>query len=376
VESAVAVLRRRAVAIADAIVRRAPAGSVALVFAGGSLGRGRVWAARVGERLEVYSDIDLYVVVSEPTHADAVRRAAREAVAAAGSGEEPVLYLRGVDAGVYTETDLRAQPRRPGTVDLAAHHLPLFGDAARIAALLPHAGPIPAGEALYLLENRAWDAAAVPGADAAERRLARVLSLKADLDIACAHLILDGAPADAVADPARAIAAGAAADIDGSVRTAAARAAAARSDLTAFLALPPQDGDGDVLLRVCRAWLSLAPRVLQRPAADAGALVALRCARGRVLPNLREFVRSARGRGMSRAAALAAGAACSARSPLTTLRVHALVRGLERHRLIPASAWDGHRAHVERVTAAFGFQGGDLDARARAAHRVFSGGAV
>jgi hypothetical protein len=59
VESADAVLRRRAGTIAEAIVQRAPEGAVALVFAGGSVARGNPWWAVVGDRLEIYSDIDL-----------------------------------------------------------------------------------------------------------------------------------------------------------------------------------------------------------------------------------------------------------------------------------------------------------------------------
>lgn len=363
-EPALAVLRRRAGTIAEAIVARAPAGAVAHIFAGGSLARGGVWAATIDGILEIYSDIDLYVVVDAPALRGAVRAAAAAVLHAAG--EVPgVRFLRGVDAGVYTRADLRAQPLRPGTADLATRHIVLHGSAPLPGDLLPGAGgAMPAAEALYLLENRSWDTrdGAEPGTPAA--RLECVRALKTDLDVAAAYMIVAGCDPCAVADPAASLGAGELPGVPPDVRAAALRALAAREDPGAFLAGAPVGGGA--LATVCRAWLDLAPRVLDAPGAAPGDLLARRCNAGHRMDNAREFVRVAGCAGIGRVRALGGALRCSARSPRTTLRVHAIAQALA------GVEWDAHAAHAARVTAALGFGAGTLDERVRRAQRALA----
>ncbi|HEU4365763.1 MAG TPA: hypothetical protein VFT13_09910 [Candidatus Krumholzibacteria bacterium] len=364
-------LRSRAGAIAESIVRRAPAGAVTFIFVGGSVARGTVWAAGFDGSLEVYSDIDLYVVARSTADLPGVRAAAQAAVREPGTADPAVRYLRGVDAGVYTPADLRAQPARPGTADLAARHVVLFGDRGALPALLPPVPErIPPDEALRLLENRMWDAVASAGDDPGEGRLRRVLSLKLDLDIAAAHLIVAGATAADAAEPAAAIARGAPPGIDPGVAAAALRAARARDDLAPFLAGRPATEPESMAERVCAAWRELASRVLGMPDADAVTLVARRCNRGRRFANLREFIRVAGCVGVPTRRVLGAGPRCSERSARAALRVHPLARILAQGG--GAAARDGHPAYVDRVTKALGFRSGTLDERVGTAHRAIS----
>ena len=349
-DSPVVLLRRRAGAIAESIVRQAPAGSIALIFAGGSVARGAVWGASVADCLEIYSDIDLYVVVAAPEHTASVRAAARAVLRDLASSEPGVRYLRGADVGVYTREDLRAQPVRPGTADLAALHLPLYGDAGRIAGMVPEAGGrMDPAEALYLLENRAWDADEPDATDPAVHRLRRVLSLKLDMDIATAHGIALG-----LADPR--------------VEAAAARAIHARDNLASFFDNAAAADAEPPIVRACNAWRELAPRVLALPAADGAALVAARCAQGRWIENSRENAQAVRGAGRSRVQAIIGGVRCAQRSARATVRGHAIARALVR--VEPAGSMRSHLTHLEHVTAALGFRDGTLDDRARAARRA------
>jgi hypothetical protein len=365
VESAIAVLRRRAGTIAGAIVRRAPDGSVALVFAGGSLARGAVWAARVDGILEIYSDVDLYVVVEKHAEAAIVRAAVDAALRDDANDTPPgMLLLRGVDAGVYTPSDLRAQPVRPGTADLREHSLVLHGDATRLADLLPPVETMWPEEALHLLENRAWDVWPVEHGDPARERLARVMEFKVSLDIAAAYMILSGAQAQLIADTVAGLRAGIA-PMPEEVYAAASRAADAREHLE--VAFRDRREDVRALERLSRAWRDVAPTVMGMSGTDVVTLVARRCSEGRHFANAREFVRTAGCLGMTKVTAMRRAPGCSVRSPRSVLRMHALARVL-----LEGAALAAHESCADAVTGALGFNVGTLDERVRAAHRALS----
>ena len=123
------------------------------------------------------------------------QEAAVRAASAIPDARDGVVFLRGVDVGVYRVHDLLAQPARPGTLDLREHHRWLYGDRSILDALAPAANRrIAATEALYLLENRAWDVlgAAATGAGAFDAERSRVQAAKAILDVGAAHLIAEG----------------------------------------------------------------------------------------------------------------------------------------------------------------------------------------
>src|SRR5262245_64714680 len=98
---AIEIMRERAAAAVRDLMARVPAGSVRAVFAGGSVGRGEVWSASRDGTLEIFSDIDLYVVVADDADASLVRRAGSDAAAAVPAASDGVVFRRGVDVGVY-----------------------------------------------------------------------------------------------------------------------------------------------------------------------------------------------------------------------------------------------------------------------------------
>ncbi len=373
-DSPIELLRARAHALCADILSAVPAGSVRAVFLGGSAARGDVWAARVDGDWEIYSDLDVYLVVSGPGAMAPVRAqasAASERLPAAGVGAR---FLRGADVGVYTLEDLVAQPARPGTAGLARESFWLFGDRTLLDALAPlEARRIAPAEALYLLENRIAELSwlATP-ADPAQERFARVQALKARLDIAAAHLIAEGGYASSVQGRVDAIRA----------RTPAAMSARARADIEAAFAdygrLDGYVGAGGGSAEVARAvmlaadaWRALAARVLGA-GGDVVAQVNRRCGQGRRWGNYREFVRLRHASGVSRAQSAVRGLRFASFSPRVALRTHPLVAELRRAEPGSAPGLAALERYVERLTTVLGFADGSVARRTAAAHRAIS----
>jgi hypothetical protein len=314
VKPAIEIMQERAASATRELVARSPSGSVRAVFAGGSVGRGEVWSRLDGTTLTIYSDLDLYVVLAENADHDAVRRAAATVARAMPSEQDGVVFKRGVDVGVYPLDDLRAQPIRPGTVDLFERHFWLHGDPSimdRLRTAL--ARPMAATEALYLLENRAWDALEA-AADATP--FGTATAAKAVLDVLAAHLIGEGrfrptyaARRDQLSERAPiAIASG---DLE--------LIAAAERIRAGDYSRPLQPSAA--LDAVSRAWCTVAPAILGAdPASSPAQLVALRCRRGAITENYREFVRLRRRARLSLASAVVRGWRYASLSPRSTLR--------------------------------------------------------
>jgi hypothetical protein len=380
VKSAIEIMIRRADDLARELVARAPAGSIRAVFAGGSVGRDEVWARPEGATLVVHSDLDLYVVMTD----DADERAVRDAVAAVASALpealDGVVFLRGVDAGVYRTGDLLAQPARPGTVDLRERHRWLYGDRSILESLAPSAHrSIAASEALYLLENRAWDALdavahALGDARAIER--SRVQAAKVILDVGAAHLIAEARFVSTYAARMAALRSRAPSRL--TPRTLAAIEA---SEAVRLGGMPESAIEArDALVLLAEAWCTLAPAILsvaspavaERDGADAAALLSVRCARDAFYDNYREFLRLRRRARLSLVGAAAAGLRLATLSPRAALRTHALARGLVEAARVSAPALSFHADYVAALAARLGFDQGPIDARARAALRAVS----
>ena len=374
-DSPIELLRVRAQALCADILAGVPAGFVRAAFLGGSAARGEVWAVRVEENWEIYSDLDLYVIVCGPRALGPVRaqaKAASERLPAAGAGAR---FLRGADVGVYTLEDLAAQPARPGTVELARESFWLYGDRAVFDALAPgEARAIARDEALYLLENRiaelSWVAAP---ADAPRERLARVLALKTRLDVGAAHLIVDGSYTPAVRARAEAIRARPPVTMSARVRADLDEAFSDYDRLDAYV----RAGSGPAEVAraaalAADAWRTLAERVLGAPGGTAAALVNRRCAHGRRWHNYREFVRLRHASGASRGQSAVRGLRLASFSPRAALRTHALVAALRRADPASRPGLAAIERYVERVTGALGFAGGSIERRAAAAHRAIS----
>ena len=356
-------MQERAATATRELLARAPSGSVRAVFAGGSVGRGEVWSRVDGATLAVYSDVDLYVVLAENGDELAVRRAAAALDASSPREQDGVVFHRGVDVGVYRLDDLLAQPLRPGTADLADHHLWIHGDRSLLEPLRTALKrPMATTEALYLLENRAWDAL-----EAASNRTARATATAAKvvLDVLSAALIAEGRFRSTY--PAR--------------LAERAPSSLTPQDLDA-IAIAERVRSGDysqrvepirALTMVATSWLSLAPAILPAPAnARPEHLVGERCGRGAFASNYREFVRLRRRASLSLPIALVSGWRYATLAPRAALRTHALVRALTECAGVAHADVAFHDRYVVRLASRLGCRENTLDERARAALRMVS----
>ncbi len=353
------------------LVSRAPAGSIRAAFTGGSVGRDEVWSGMEGNSLAIYSDLDLFVVLADGADVEAVRRAASAVAAELPREKGGVVFHRGADVGIYRTSDLVAQPVRPGTVDLADRHHWLYGDAGVMDALraAPRGALAPA-EALYLLENRAWDALdAVADAASAPPR-ARATAAKVVLDVGAAHLIVEGRFRPTIAERMAALRESAPASLDARALQSIMTAEGVRRGQTRACLEPKA-----VLAIVAEAWCVLASRVLHpsaSPSLDAALLLAERCANGDGVANAREFVRLRRRARLPLATALATGWRFARLAPVAALRTHALACTLSESGKATADALRFHTTYVARLASRLGCSDGTLDQRARAALRAVS----
>jgi hypothetical protein len=372
VASANEIMRRRAEDTARALLALAPAGSIRAVFVGGSVARDEVTSTRTGDTLVIHSDIDMYVVLDVPAHEAAVRAAAARVVAALPCAQDGVLFSRGVEMGVYAWDDLLAQPVRPGTVDLGEHHVWLHGEHSLIEPIARAlARPMQPEEALYLLENRAWDMLSIDAAQEANPEnvsAQRALAAKVVMDVGAAHLIAEGRFTAKRADRLARLREHSPALMS----PRAGEAIEAAAGLQGGAAPSSLDDGGAIRARVAEAWLALAPQVLRRTSGprDAATLLAARCSRGAFASNYREAVRMRRRAGLTRLQALASGWHLAGLSPRAALRTYALARALNESGQVPADALDFHSDYVARLTRRLGFRDGSLDERARAAWRA------
>lgn len=383
-KSAIDIMHRRSEDLVRELVARAPAGSVRAVFAGGSVGRGEVWWGREGEGFAVYSDIDVYVVLSPDADEAAVRSAGARAAAGLPSAQDGVVFHRGADIGVYRIDDLLAQPVRPGTVDLREHHLWLYGDRSVLDGLGAGTRRVPRSEALYLLENRAWDAldaASTLADDGAHARVhARMQAAKVVMDVGAAHLIADGRFVPTYAGRMDAIRQQSPALLAPRVLSCIEAADALRNgSLASSVAVDTLDA----LALVCEAWVALAPSILSgakdagsqewsREGGDAAALLGARCARNAYVDNYREFVRLRGPMGRSRAGTVVAAWRFANLSPRSTLRTVALAHGLVGSGLATAESLRFHTRYADALAARLGCHQDTFDQRARAALRAVS----
>jgi len=368
--------RARAAAIARELVSRSPDGSVVCVFAGGSLSRGEVWAAEFDGLAEIYSDVDLYVLARRRDVAT-VRQVAGD-VARAAPAVTGARFMRSPDIGVYPAEELGTLPLRPGTVDLAAVHLLLYGDAAEIRVLRA-ASPrdIPADEALYLLENRLVElrASGHERSDA-EKRLESVLALKARLDVHSAHAIVARTFRPSLDERRTAFATSPPVTIDELERKSLAAAYGSALRLDEWL----READPDAEARSARralssAWRALAPLVMQLPpGTPAARLIEQRCRAGRLWSNFRSVIRLRHYAGMPFGVAAACAMSLARLSPRTALRVDALVRQLYDEGAFDATDYERHQRYTDRLAARFGFDTGTSETRARAMHELISQG--
>jgi hypothetical protein len=358
--------RETARSLAQFLARIAPDGSIASIFAGGSLGRGEVWAAQRDGDFEIYSDIDLYVVAQDAAAAQAIRRKLRDVSDLTAWGR-----FRPPDIGIYTRQDLAAQPLRPGTAELDTHHLMLYGDESIPRGLSNRsAAQIAPEEALYLLENRVLELTA-PWLSIAPPQYGLFSALKAHLDVYSAHAIVDGTFACTLTERAERFRKRAPATLEGEARARVAGVFDSAQDIGAWMRDRSVSSEcASAVHALADAWRTLAPHVLgmQGPVP---ALVARRCRAGAHLANARDVIRIRRATSRSLLRAALAAPVLSGRGPVQALRIDALAHVFTREAR-DARALVAHFRYVGRLTRMFGYTNGSLEERSRAMHAAVS----
>ncbi len=171
---------------------------VIAVILSGSAAEGRISAFDNNGAWEIFSDLDIYAVVEENIDLEKAKRDIKAAVNELISMEKDALFFAPPDIGIFSRKSLLAQPVRPGTVQLAAHHRILYGDSSVLGDRQKFEAPkIAPVESLYLLENRLLESRLLslelePTDSIPLARFAYYHGLKSCLDAACVPLILQG----------------------------------------------------------------------------------------------------------------------------------------------------------------------------------------
>lgn len=353
-------LYRYAQNLTERIVAAAGSGAIRAIFAGGSLASGRITWCRADSHVEVFSDVDLYVVVTRDHDRDRVAAIVRDAVEKAGSGEGDVVLLGGTDAGTYAIGELLALGARPGTVSLSETHAHLYGDETIYDGMRDAlGGEIAEAEGLYLIENRVAGLAglAAPGGDAAQR-MRRYAVAKLVLDVAAGHLIALGRYRSARENQRAELT-----QLEGAVSLSAAELGLFDAALAACtdLARVPEGGDASLETRALAMALAvwrrdarrLYPRATSWPEA-----VEMRCGRGKVMSNLRTFVAMRAAHGRSKLRALGEGLWLSRMNPRDAVRLAPLAAfAAESRAPSGAGEFSAFFRHVDRLTRTFGCAG-------------------
>jgi hypothetical protein len=357
------------------------------IFVTGSLPRGEIAFFDTGDMLEIYSDVDISVVVEDDASWEAARKRAREAVRDVGHGRKRFAWLRSADVGVYVLDDLLAQPARPGTVDAFRCHRLLYGDG-EIPKLMERvtSKPIDRTEGLYLLENRLIEKADLfermrPDAGESLRRYAIYAAHKTCVDAGSAALIVAGRYGSDADERKRALQS---ISGDASEESLLSGGDLERIDKS-MQALAGLKHEMENMGRsyeelwsgiepfIVELWRRLCVRALA-VGGDPGwiSLVAKRCLHGETISNMRSFSALAGRRGFGKARSLIMGAVNATYSPLDALRLSGLVQCAMK------SPQEGERAgalreefvpYLERITRILGRGDGGVFSRARGLYR-------
>ncbi|MCK5619392.1 MAG: hypothetical protein KAJ17_08325 [Candidatus Krumholzibacteria bacterium] len=367
---------------------------VRAVFAGGSVARGEISYCAADSGVDIYSDVDLYVVVGDGVDLEDARRRARDVTTGVPLVGDGYRFYRQPDIGVYTFEDLAAQPARPGTVGLDEHHLILHGDPdVPIQAAARIGNNIAVEESLYLLENRLIELAVL---QSRLRRLLRDVSpdnqrneltsgyyaftvCKTGVDVASAALIAHGDYVASRKDRLRRLAAmgtgsgSAWAEVrfDAVTRCGDALDRLPSSDWAQGFASDAMAAE--VVSLALAVWRRIASGLFDVEADDWSAMVLKRCHTGEYIGNFRQFRAMTARCGFKRRGALAAGVHLSRYSPIDALRLSAILEYLHRDeglrpQMTALSQTLG--PFLERLTAGCGFSEGSLEERAYAMYRA------
>jgi hypothetical protein len=354
--------------------------SVRSVFLSGSTVRGEVSAYQAGDVLEIYSDVDVWVIMNDGADIPAARSRVREiAEAAERRGDGYHIFPR-PDVGVVSVSDFAGQPGRPGTVDLSAARELLYGDDLPSANgwRPPDIDPL---EALYLLENRAVEWADVrdrltEDADDGLRRFAAYALLKAGLDTGSALLIALGRFRPMRVERMRALDEEAAGTplIANATRLWIERCHTSLGDMQA--SLPDIIESFDEIEDAVRSllldsWKRVAGRIRGGERAAWPELVKWRCSGQGRRANLRELLILAKRLSVPRLRAVRHAGSRGRYSAIHTLRIAGIVEALAAANRDEATTVErSYAPTVDALTREFGLTDGTLYRRARRLYKL------
>ncbi|MCZ6766686.1 MAG: hypothetical protein O7D32_07115 [bacterium] len=171
--------------------------NVRCVFVSGSVSRDEVTAHESDGVIELYSDVDIGIVVSSSVDTQAAKERIRREIARIPREGNAFHMYAPPDVGVYRVDEMMRQKARPGTVNFGGAKI-LYGEPDIVTdAAISIGTNIDPGEALYLIENRLNESAEAErmltdDATRGQIRYATYIGLKCYLDIATAVLIVLG----------------------------------------------------------------------------------------------------------------------------------------------------------------------------------------
>jgi hypothetical protein len=355
------------------VLEAADGADVRAVFVGGSVAGGEVACRANGSLVEIYSDVDLYVVLGESADLDDVKHRCRAAGAALPLRGDGFVFYRAPDVGVYTFEDLASQPARPGTVGMDTRHMMLYGEkdipekaATRIGVNISHE------ESLYLLENRLLELwvlqSGVDGKEGVDAGYASFVACKTCLDVVAATLIVNGRFEAARSDRLSRLRA---LGTDEKIGWSDSQLDFAGLCDRAFHKMPDADWAESVPFELTAgAVISLALHVWKQIAAGLGndwsSTLMRRCRNGEYLRNFRHF-RALNARcGFKQRGAMVSGAKLSRYSPVDALRMSALIHylnNIDSNKPEIDNVMQSVGPYLDRLTRECGFDTGNLLAR-------------
>ena len=355
------------------VMEAADGADVRAVFVGGSVAAGEVACRVNGSLVEIYSDVDMYVVVGESADLDEVRSRCRAAGAGVSLRGDNFIFYRTPDVGVYTFEDLASQPARPGTVGFDTRHMMLYGETdIPVNAARRIGDSISPGESLYLLENRLLemsvlqsDAKKKGGIDAG---YGSFVACKTCLDVVTATLIANGHFEAGRSDRLRRLHA---LGMNENIGWSEAQLELAGLCDTALRRMPsPGWAESVPFEQTAGAAIALALHFWKRISGgfenDWSSTLLRRCRNGEYLRNFRQF-RALNARcGFKQRGGMVSGAKLSRYSPVDVLRMSALIHYLnddDNNRPEIDNVMQSIGPYLDRLTRDCGFKNGRLLAR-------------
>jgi hypothetical protein len=357
------------------------------IFVSGSVPRGRIASSVQSGVLEIYSDLDIYVIIKDSIGLELSRNRVRRAVSEISRTGDGFRILPAPDVGVYSLDDFFSQRVRPGTVEISSCHTLLFGnettprkaDVFRISEIDPT-------EAMYLLENRlteirAMKARVESGAGADVERYLRYTRLKSCADVATAILITLGkhstvwservaAFREVLADPQQS---GFSISEAESCFEGCVTALEGLYSGTGDPATDPPEACDHAESILLEAWRVIAEHLGAANTDSWAELVGWRCRKGRWKTNLREVLALAKRMSVSRLRLINRADRLSKFSPIESLRLSGAVEVLLLHdgddlagaTIDRKRLQKGYLGGVEELTRSFGYDDGSLFDRCR-----------